>query len=76
MNVMNILEFTMMVCGMVGSLMIAYANWKGFYVFLFGSIVGTYWALSGGFYSIAALEAFFMAVNCLGIWNHIIKEKV
>jgi len=71
-TLLSIIAGIIMICGMVGSVMIAYAMWYGYWFFLTGSILGVYWCYQKRTYTLMALDAFYVGANLLGIYNQIL----
>jgi hypothetical protein len=71
-HTLKIIAAMVMVCGMVGSILLTYAIWEGYYLFLAGSSLGAIWCYHKKTYTLMALDIFYTCANCLGIYNQIL----
>ena len=69
---MKLIGLTIMICGMIASMMIAHAMWHGYWIHLVGSTLGMYWCYHMKAYSLMALDVFYTIANCIGIYNQIL----
>jgi hypothetical protein len=69
---LRVVAAIVMVCGMVGSLAIAHAEWWGYWFFLTGSSMGMYWCYRKRTFTLMALDAFYTVANLIGIYNQIL----